>query len=645
MLNSDALSQLKQLKKDIKSHKDLHKGTVKLVSNRFGFVTLDDGRDIYLPQEQAERVFPGDRIEINLVKGADGKSFAEVERLLDSALKTFVGRYQVRGKGHFAVPDLPTMGRWLFLPPKQRGEAKTGDLIRCRVTRHPFKSGNAQAEVVSVIGSPEEPGIERTYTLAKHELADEWPQAVLDEVGACSESDIEKLGEGRRDLRERPLVTIDAPSTQDMDDAVYAEPADNGWRVTVAIADPTALLPVDGPTEQSARERVSAGYFPGQSRPMLPEALSQQLASLQPQKPRLALVCEFDVHKDGSLGNYELYEALIESRAKLSYEAVAPFLEGQVDAEMKAQPEAVLNSLHHLGEASRHLRQWRQEHALVNADRPDYRLRLDENLKVRAIDKVWPTPAHKLIEECMVAANRCAADFLIQRNEPALFIVHRGIRAEKHDNIRTLLDDHGAELNEHDPTTPAGFARIVRSEASPEVPVRSIIMRQLERAELAPTAAPHHGMGLEAYTTFTSPLRKYTDFYVHRLIKHALEDKPYPKLDEQQLVQLQQGQVQLRMAVNEVEQWLKRQFAPQLADQDLEAQIVHILPAGFQVRLAETGIEGFVSTKDMPEKYSFDPVTLRLSSKSQTFQLDQEVTVRFDTVDQERQQIRFVLAN
>lgn len=648
MLNHDALNQLKQLRSDIQSDKELFAGTIKRVTGRFGFVTLDDGRDVYLPKEEAQKVLLGDRVRIQITEGNGGKQAGELEAVDEKAMETFIGQYLVRGKGHFVVPDVNGLSRWFFVPPKQRNQAKHGDFVHARVTRHPFSSGNAQAEILSVIGNEADPGIERGYAMAKYQLRDEWPEAVNEEVATLSEAAIEQAAAGREDLTELPFVTIDAPSTQDMDDAVMAEARpEGGWRLCIAIADPSALLPEDGATEQEARLRASSAYFPGQPRAMLPSAISQELGSLMADRKRLALVCDLQLDAEGNVEEYQLRAAAIRSRAKLAYESVAAFFEGRTDEDTQALDDATLESLNQLRTVGERLRQWREANALVNEDRPDYRIRLDENRKIRSIQKAYQTSAHRLIEECMIAANRCAADFLSRRDDDGLFITHAGVREEKADNIRQLLEQHCPELLDLDPTTPEGFTSLVRraSALETDLPVKAIVMRQLERAEMATTAAPHQGMGLALYTTMTSPLRKYSDYFVHRLIRHHLGLAEKPEWDASVLTALQESQWQLRQAVNEMENSLKCQFAPSLGEEALQGTIVQVNAGGFLVRLDETGIVGFVAARDLPEKFSFDPVTHTIASDQRRFRLDQAVTVRFREVDQERRQIRFDLVD
>lgn len=648
MLNADALNQLRQLKSDIQENKVVFPGTVKPTNGRFGFVALDEGRDVFLPPEEMQKVLPGDRITITEQSVDKGKTQGVVDELLETRLTTFVGRYLVKGKGHFVVPETPGINRWIFIPPKERQNAQPDDYIYCRMLRHPIKDGKGQAKVLRVIGKAGEPGVERAFTLANFDLADGWPDAVLAQAEALTESVIDTLAEGREDRTDQPYVTIDSPGTQDMDDALMAVPNATGWTLSIAIADPTAVIAPDSPAEREAFQRATAIYFPGEPLPMLPEAISTRLCSLLPNTRRLALVCDLQVNNDGSLGDYQFRQAVIHSKGKLSYELVSHLIEGREDDEIKALPEPVANSLDQLHQVATALRKWRNEHALLSADRPEFRLRLDENKRIRVIEPALQNEAHRLVEECMVAANRCAADFLTRR-ESGLFIRHPGLREDRQDNIRQLLASHAPALADLDASTPEGFKALMKQTQNlvSEVPVRAILSRQLARAELGFDAAPHQGMGLDAYTTFTSPLRKFSDFYVHRLIKAALWNQPMTALTPEQLDALQATQLRARQAANSLEAWLKSEFAKGLGAEPMAGSISRTLPSGFFVRLDSNGLEGFVSCKDLDGKYGFDPITLRLihNKNGRIFQLEQRVRVALAGVDDERHQINFKLVD
>lgn len=646
MLNADALSQLRQLKSDIKDNKVVFPGTVKATNGRFGFVALDEGRDVFLPPEEMQKVLPGDRVNVTEQEVEKGKTQGVVDELLETRLNTFVGRYLVKGKGHFVVPETPGINRWIFIPPKERMNAQQDDYIYCQIHKHPIKDGKGQAKVLRVIGKAGEPGIERSFTLATFDLADTWPDAVRAQSDSLGEGDIESRETGREDRTDRPYVTIDSPGTQDMDDALLAEPNATGWTLSIAIADPTAVIDTDSPAEQEAFNRATAIYFPGEPLPMLPDSISTRLCSLMPEAKRLSLVCDLQVNNDGSLGDYSFHQAVIQSKGKLSYELVSNLIEGREDDDIKALPEAVANSLDQLHQAATALRKWRNEHALLSGDRPEFRLRLDENKRIRLIEPSIQNEAHRLVEECMVAANRCAADFL-SNHTAGLFIQHPGLRDDRADNIRSLIDSHAPHLSGVDAHQAEGFRKLMKETDSleAEVPVKAILSRQLARAELSFKPAPHQGMGLDAYTTFTSPLRKFSDFYVHRLIKAALWDTPMKALTEDQLEALQAAQIRARQAASSLESWLKSDFAKTLGEEPMAGVISRTVPAGFFVRLDANGLEGFVSCKDLDGKYSFDPVTMRLihNKNGRIFQLEQPVTVSFSGVDDERRQINFKL--
>ena len=646
MLNADALNQLRQLKTDIKDHKVVFPGTVKATNGRFGFVALDEGRDVFLPPEEMQKVLPGDRVNVTEHEVDKGKTQGEVDELLESHLTTFVGRYLVKGKGHFVAPETPGINRWIYIPPKERMDAEPGDFIYCQIHRHPFKDGKGQAKVLRVIGKAGEPGIERAFTLANFDLADTWPEEVQKQADSLSEDSTTANTEDREDRTDKPYVTIDSPGTQDMDDALMATPNATGWALSIAIADPAALLEPGSPAEEEAYNRATAIYFPGEPLPMLPEGISTRLCSLMPETPRLVLVCDLQVNNDGSLGDYSFHQAVIRSKGKLSYELVSHLIEGREDDGIKALPDDVTNSLDQLHQAATALRKWRAEHALLNTDRPEFRLRLDENRRIRLIEPSVQNEAHRLVEECMVAANRCAADILQQQGE-GLFIQHPGLRDDRADNIRKLLESHAPHLTDLDAGSAEGFKTLMKhsDQVEAEVPVKSILSRQLARAELRFEPAPHQGMGLAAYTTFTSPLRKFTDLYVHRLIKAALWKKPMKALNSQQLEALQAAQFRARQAANTLEAWLKADYAKTLPEEPMDGTISRTMPSGFFVRLDSNGLEGFVSCRDLDGKYSFDPVTLRLvhNKNGRIFQLDQRVSVSFTGVDDERRQINFKL--
>ncbi|PID42277.1 MAG: 3'-5' exonuclease [Proteobacteria bacterium] len=647
MLNMDALTQLKQLKKEIHSNRKIATGTVKGSNSRFGFVTLDTtGKDVYLPPEQMNKVFPGDEVEVEIFTDAKNKDYGELLKLTRSDLKTFVAEFKTKNRANFAEPHVHNLNRWLYIPPNRTQQAKEGDLIKCKLTQHPFKTGKPQVEVVEKIGSPNQPGIERIYSTARFDIRHFWSKDVKQQIDKDLTTVSIELGD-REDMRTIPFVTIDSANTLDMDDALFAESTASGWHLKVAIADPTEFISSDSAIEREAFNRGTSIYYPGTTLPMLPPEITQNLASLVPDEDRYALLCEMDISSDGSIRSCELKLAMIRSHAKLAYEQVNDFI---VTGNQEGIPEASLGSLQQLHRLANALNQWRAQHATIREEQFDFQIQLDDQERIVQITKIIPGEGNKIVEECMIAANRCAAKFMADECETGLFITHSGIRKDRVANVGKIIEEkitpcHGITLDIDNLSDPGIFSELVNlAERTPnESPLRSVINRQLERSILAQSPSPHCGMGLDLYTNFTSPIRKYVDFYVHRLIKNKLTGARFRPLNERSLELLADAQLRARQSVSFTEQWLKARYAESLKGQTLVARIVRCISTGFFVKLDDTGLEGFVSTRDMPDKYSFDQVYLSLKNKKRSFFLDDQPEVVIDRIDSRRHQIIFKL--
>ena len=643
MLKLDALSQLKQLKSEIKASRNLMSGTVKGSAHKFGFVTLASGKDIYLPPDEMQKVLPGDRVEVELKKDAKNKNIAQIERLLESPTKFFHGKYVTKGNTHFVDPDIPGMTRWIFIPPPKRGKAKARDLVKCRITQHPIRSGNAQASVIEVLGGETDQGIEWTYAFDKHEIRTQWNEQAKAELVAIDEALIDQKKEGREDLTHLPFVTIDAKSTVDMDDALWASPREQGWELYVAIADPVALIEPGSAIEQEALLRATSVYFPGQQVAMLPEKLAGDLCSLLADQDRLVKVIKIQVKADGELGEYQVVEAFIRSRQKMSYAEASEFLTTENacadESAIHSELAPVLETLRSVATA---LHSWRQENALVHTSRKEFVLELNAHRKIAAIKEKAHYIAHNIVEECMIATNRCVAHLVAEAQIPSLFVGHSGVREDRLSTLTKVINDQvpACTLN-----VLSGFVQTVKKLSDSEAlsPLHRLIFRQLEKSRPSITAVPHFGMGLSQYLTFTSPLRKASDFLVHRQVSAMISGQVPEPIQTEQLNALVVRWQQAQAAVFDVEQWLKCQY---MASQKgaFEGTLIRMYSSGFQVRLDDNGIEGFVSTKEMDGKFSFNQDLLTLTGKNQRFVLDQKIKVCLKQVDWSRKQMQFVLA-
>lgn len=636
MLSQDTLSQLQGLKSLMESQKERAEAVIKGTQARYGFAVLDDGREIFIPPQEMLKVFPDDRVNVCIRPTKDNKTIADIEKLVSSPLGEFTGRCVRKDKAIFVAPDLPQLNRWLFIPPQARNGAKEGDYLRCAILRHPIRDGKPQAKVLSVIGDESTPGIENQYCMAKYQLATKWSSASREELKQVLAHSKPMETQKRRDLTDLEFVSIDAAKTLDIDDALYAEISSDGWTLFVAIADPTAYVPIDSNLHRDVAARGTSIYFHGDVLPMLPEELSQDTCALAEGADRAALVCKIAVSDNGELGSFEFIEAKVRSRAKLSYYAVDRYLNGQFDELMShATPLETLYQVY------RALRARREESDLVMEDRQEFRWILNDNKQIESIEPSEKLLSQRLVEECMVAANRCAARFLAEHHASGPFVSHPGFRADRFDEVRKFLAMHAPELADLDPGTLAGYRDIMRGLAAPDkaLPLRLMVNRLLTRADLSCEPAVHMGMALPSYTNCTSPLRKYVDFLVHLQIKAILGGATPSRVDEQMLADLKVRLAASRTATLEAERWLASNYLQKLTRDNpgmvFNASITHVTSGGFTVRLDDNGLSGFVDLRKDPEKFSYDKWTASLTSTTRRFQLSQSVQLHFRAVDEE----------
>ncbi|NVK37011.1 MAG: VacB/RNase II family 3'-5' exoribonuclease [Gammaproteobacteria bacterium] len=631
MLNSDSLAQLKALKSEIQTQQQakLKQGTVRGSQGRFGFVMSEEGESFFLAPDEMAKVFPGDVIQFSETTDDKDKIQAVPEKLISTEFKVCTGRFQKRGKAQFVEPDTHTSTHWLYIPPDACEGIEDNDWVICEVTRHPFKNGKPQGKIVRKIGKLSDAGFERQYAIEKFQLSHEWPETTFSELALLAEENIEAMAKDRENLTHIPYVTIDSEHTRDMDDALYAKATDNGWILSVAIADPSSWFGMNTNLDQEAARRCNSLYFPGRSLPMLPQELSNGLCSLLENKDRLALVCDIELDKTGAVIQFEFKEALVRSQGKLSYQQVTQFIEGDANA----VDASLADHLMQLHLATQALNQYRSENNLIMEDRADYYLTVGDNGKLQSIYKAERNVAQKLVEEAMLVANLCCARHL-QTLGTGIYIQHPGFRTERIGDIKTIIEQQGIEF-EGDFTTAEGYKAFIKAVEAKEsdLPLKTILSRFLTRSEFSVEAGPHTGMGFDCYTTFTSPIRKYNDLVVHRIIKASLGQQKCPEVDATLIDKLQTGLVQGRQAVNLAENWLKLQFLENMPQTEFAGRIVQTNIGGCTVQLTDIGIEGFVDLRKSKERLNFDKMYLRHSNDKTSYQLDQDVTVKIKNID------------
>ena len=497
---------LAQLKQQLHSQTPRAEGVVKATEKGFGFLEVDAQKSYFIPPPQMKKVMHGDRV-IAVIHSEKDRESAEPEELVEPFLTRFVGKVQKKDDRLSIVPDHPLLKD--PIPCRaERGvehDFQNGDWAVAEMRRHPLKGDRSfYAELTQFITFGDDHFVPWWVTLARHNLEKEAPEGNATEI----------MDEGleRRDLTALDFVTIDSASTEDMDDALYAEAlADGKLQLTVAIADPTAWIAEGSKLDEAAKVRAFTNYLPGFNIPMLPRELSDNLCSLRPQEVRPVLACRMTVDAEGAIEDeIEFFAATIESKAKLAYDNVSDWLEN--NGSWQPPSERIAGQITLLNQICLKRGEWRHNHALVFKDRPDYRFVLGEKGEVLDIVAEPRRIANRIVEESMIAANICAARVLRDKLGFGIYNVHTGFDPANGEQLAALLKTHGMHVDTEEVLTLEGFCKLRRElDAQPTGFLDSRIRRFQSYAEISIEPGPHFGLGLDAYATWTSPIRKYGD--------------------------------------------------------------------------------------------------------------------------------------
>ena len=637
MLDANALAALKQLKSDIRESKQIHTGVVKGSSNRFSFVIRDtDQAEFFLPPQEMDKLLPGDEIEFELAKGDKDREYAVVTKLKNSAMDLFVGRYEVKGQAHLVQPDDMMINKAFFIPPKDR-KGNNQDYVACKVIRHPFPDGKAQARILKVIGNKGSAFIEHEFVKARFGLSSEFPLTISQQADQLSATLIDTVKSGRLDETATAFVTIDSAETRDMDDAVWARETDTGFELKVAIADPTPWFKEHSDLDREAFNRATSTYLPGQTITMLPAKLSHNLCSLVPGYDRLALVIAIELDQDARVQHYTFNTAVIHSHAKLSYQEVADFLLADKSI---GQPEAICQSLKALATVHQKLNQQRAAHGLLMEDRPDYRFNLDENGKLLSINQEQRLLSQNIIEECMLLVNQLAAQFL-QQHTAGLFINQEGIKKEKRDEFSQLVQKACADIGDFQLDQLDSFVGLMKNLQQNHPYLREVSSRLYGRSEIASQCSGHFAQGFSHYTTITSPIRKYLDLFNHRRINEILNKQTTKALAADKIDALKQALQNSRTASQQVESWLVCSYMENFEGIEFDAEVNYLNGIGLGVRLTHNGVDGFIDFRNQKIKSEFNSEWMTHTIGDTEIKLGQTITVVLDGINSERKQVQF----
>lgn len=637
-------------------HMDLVRGRVSAHPDGFGFVIPDeDGDDLFLAPRQMRQVFDGDRV-LAAVSGVDrrGRKEGLIVEVLERVRTQIVGRFIAESGIASVVPDDPKLTHDILIPKVSHAEARPGKIVVARITRPPAMDRQALGEIVSVLGHADEPGMATEIAIFNHQLPDDFPEAALAEAEAFGDAIDPAAIQHRTDLRDTPLITIDGADARDFDDAVWAERHGDGFRLLVAIADVGEYVRPGSTLDQEALKRGTSTYFPDRVVPMLPETLSNGLCSLNPDVDRLALVCEMKLDGSGKVRSSRFFEAVIRSAARMTYDQVRQMIEIG-DPDLDRRFGHARSSLDSLFEIYRLMARRRERRGAIDFDSGEVNFVFDSEGRVEQLRRRQRHDAHRLIEECMIAANVEAAKTAQKNGLPTLYRVHDSPPPDKLGDLESFLSLHGLNIGWKEDPEPSDLSRIQRkARGTPIAPlVDAVLLRSLALAVYQPENLGHFGLALEAYAHFTSPIRRYPDLLMHRALKHRIRkapDKKWP-YSEKRMAELGRECSRLERraedASREVDERLKCQFMQRHLGDEFDGVITGVTGFGVFVEITELGVSGLVHVTALPnDYYHFDPVGRVLTGERRglRYRLADPVRVEVMAVSVDERKIDFRIA-
>ncbi len=630
---------------------DLIKGKVQGHPDGFGFLIPEDGSpDMFLSEKEMHQVLHGDVVMVRQ-SGVDrrGRPEAKVVEVLERANHKVVGRLYEEHGIQFVVAENRRITQDILVASGESGKARAGQVVIVEILKQPDKHAQPIGRIVQVLGNYADPGMEVEIALRKHDLPYEFPKDAERQARGLSQLVTEKDWEGREDIRHLPLVTIDGETARDFDDAVYCEPVKGGYRLVVAIADVSHYVKPNDALDREAISRGNSVYFPRRVIPMLPEELSNGLCSLNPKVDRLCMVCDMQISSKGEIGKYRFYPSVMYSHARLTYNQVAEML-AEPDGNLAAENSAIFPHLVHLHALYQKLLKAREKRGAIDFETVETQMIFTDQGKIARIVPVVRNDAHKLIEECMLAANVCAAEFLQEHNHPVLYRIHQGPTPEKLEALREFMKEFGLRLTGDEEPQAADYSKLLkRIKGRPDAALlQTVMLRSLRQARYEPENVGHFGLGYDAYTHFTSPIRRYPDLLVHRAIKAVLQGKKYKPAQKWAELGLHCSMTERRAddATRDVEAWLKCFYMRDHLGSVFIGTVSSVTSFGMFVSLDDLYVEGLVHISELGKDYFHFDATKHLllgERTGQSYRLGDRVQVRVVKVDMESTKVDFVL--
>ena len=651
--------------------------TGKVIGHRdgFGFFSPDNGdKDFYISSYEMKRVIHGDIAEAILLDRTDRKGRKEVKILdvIQPRTAGVVGRFYVDHHIACVVPDDARIQQEIVIQPDKKLGARHGEVVVVNIIQRPTKRSNAVGEVVEVLGEHMAPGMEIEIALREHDLPNQFSSEVIAEVSDIADEVEESAKAPRVDLRDLPLVTIDGEDARDFDDAVYCKPnPDGGWTLWVAIADVSYYVRDKTALDEEAISRGNSVYFPSQVIPMLPEKLSNGLCSLNPDVDRLCMVCEMTISTFGDLSDAKFYPAVMRSKARFTYSKVATILgvnpeekDEDYRTELRTQYQALIADLENLNTMYHVLSAARTKRGAIAFETTESQFLFNSDRKIESIVAMVRNDAHKIIEECMILANVATAEFIEKHKKPGLFRVHDKPSEDKYNNFISYVNELGLDLSSMGERKaqpePKDYCHILEKIADrpDQELIQTMLLRSMRQAVYQSDNIGHFGLALPSYSHFTSPIRRYPDLVVHRVIKAILNEQAKDQANAgghsytpEAVIELGEhcSMTERRAddATRDVSDWLKCEYMQDHVGDTFTGVISTVTNFGLFVRLADLHIEGLVHITSLGhDYYHFDDVRMCLTGENTgaKYHIGDTVEVQVAAVNLDEKKIDLALA-
>jgi len=637
--------------------KDLIAGRIIAHPDGFGFLRPDEGgEDLFMSPREMRPLWHDDRVVVQ-VTGMDrrGRREGSVVEILERAHSQVVGRVHVETGVGFLVPDNKRMTHRVIIPDEHFNGVEEGQMVVVEILEQPTKWRQPIGRVAEVIGDHMAPGMETDVAIRAHDIPVIWPEEVEQEIASLKEEVPESAKEGRVDLRELPLVTIDGADARDFDDAVYCQRTPKGWKLLVCIADVSSYVPVGSALDKEAYKRGNSTYFPDRVIPMLPEVLSNGLCSLNPNVDRLCMTAELYISREGKIQRSRFLQAVMRSHARLTYNEVAAMLfDG--DKTLRDKHEKLLPHLEELNNLYHALHEARKARGAIDFDTVGTRFVFDDNGRLSGIVPTVRNDAHRIIEECMLVANVASARLLLRKKIPALYRVHEPPSEDKLNDLHQFLAQLGLKLNGGDKPTAKDYAELIEQiKDRPDAHmIQTVLLRSMMQAIYSSENIGHFGLAFPAYTHFTSPIRRYPDLLVHRAIRHLLVDGRADTFEYSFPQMATMGEhcsmTERRSdeATRDSADALKCEFMLDKVGQEYEGLIVSVNSFGVFVELKDVYITGLVHITSLDHDFfHFDPIAHKLVGErsGKTYRLGDSIRVVVAAVNMDDRKIDLALAN